>query len=296
MHGYSRRGSDQGSTPLIEVVFNELDDGWALELLRGVEQVTRENQMSLIVTQSGDRHTPAPDWIGGVVRRHPVGVVLMLSDLPAEQKRQLRSRNIPFVLVDPAGEPASDVPSIGSANWSGGLLATQHLISLGHRDIGVVAGPEDVLCARARVSGFRSAMETAGLPVREDLIVPGNFHIDSGLDGGLQMLSGPNPPTAIFATNDLQALGVYEAARTLGITVPDDLSVVGFDDVQFSAWAGPPLTTIHNPLTEMAEEATRLVIRLRNERQFDNLRHDLATSLVVRKSTAPVPAHARAIA
>lgn len=292
-HGYSRPGSGQVSAPLIEIVFNELEHGWALELLRGVEEVVRENEMSLVVTQSGDRHAPAPDWIGGVVRRHPVGVILVLSDLPAEQKRQLRSHNIPFVLVDPAGEPASDVPSIGSANWSGGLLATQHLISLGHRDIGVIAGPEDVICARARVSGFRSAMEVAGLPVREELIVPGNFHMDSGLEGGLRILSDPNPPTAVFATNDLQALGVYEAAHTLGLNVPDDVSVVGFDDVQFSAWAGPPLTTIHNPLAEMAEEATRLLIRLHNEKQFDNIRRDLATSLVVRRSTAPVKPHGR---
>ncbi len=287
-HGYSRRTTDQGVAPLIEVVFNELQGGWTLELLRGVEKVARENGMSVIVTQSGDRHAPDPGWINEVVRRNPVGVVLVLSDLPAAQKHQLRSRNIPFVLVDPAGEPASDVPSIGSANWAGGLLAAQHLISLGHRDIGVIAGPQDIMCARARVSGFRAAMDAAGIRVREELIVPGNFHVDSGLEGGLQILSDAHRPTAVFATNDLQALGVYEAARTLGLDVPGDLSVIGFDDVDFSSWAGPPLTTIHNPLSDMAEEATRLVIRLHNTKRFDNIRHDLATSLVVRKSTAPL--------
>jgi LacI family transcriptional regulator, xylobiose transport system transcriptional regulator len=295
-HGYSRRGTVQATSPLIEIVFNELEHSWAIELLTGVERVTRENDMGLIVTQSGDRHSPAPDWINAVVRRHPVGVILVLSDLPDEHKKQLRSRNIPFVLVDPAGDPAPDVPSIGSANWAGGLLATRHLISLGHRDIGVIAGPEDVMCARARVSGFRAAMEGAGIPVREDLILPGNFHIDSGAAGARAMLTGDNPPSAIFATNDLQALGVYEAARALGVHVPDELSVIGFDDLQLSAWAGPPLTTIHNPLTEMAEEATRLVIRLRNEKPFETIRLDLATTLVVRESTAAAAAERERVA
>ncbi|MFC4243245.1 LacI family DNA-binding transcriptional regulator [Gryllotalpicola reticulitermitis] len=287
-HGYLKPGSERTVAPLIEIVFNELEDGWSLELLRGSEEVVRENGMSLVVTKSGDRHTPAADWIDGVVKRRPFGVILVLSDVADEQKRRLRRRNIPFVLVDPSGEPAADVPSIGSANWSGGVLATNHLISLGHRDIGVIAGPQDVTNARARLSGFRAAMADAGIPVREELIVPGNYHIDSGLEGGLQLLSNPRPPTAIFATNDLQALGVYEAARSKGIVVPDDLSVVGYDDVHFSAWAGPPLTTIHNPLAEMAAEAARLLIRFRNENQLDSIRRDLATSLVLRKSTAGV--------
>jgi LacI family xylobiose transport system transcriptional regulator len=287
-HGYSRRTTDQASSSMIEILFSELDNAWAIELLRGVEQVTREAGLSLIVTQNGDRHAPAPGWIAGVVQRHPVGVILVLSDLPDEHKNQLRSRNIPFVLVDPSGDPADDVPSIGSANWSGGVLATRHLISLGHRDIGVIAGPQDVMSARARLSGFRAAMDAAGIPVREELIAPGNFHLDSGLESGLTLLSRHDRPTAIFATNDLQALGVYEAARALDLRIPDDLSVVGFDDVQFAAWAGPPLTTIHNPLAEMAEAATRLVIRLHDDKQFETIRHDLATSLVVRGSTAKV--------
>ncbi|AYG04131.1 LacI family DNA-binding transcriptional regulator [Gryllotalpicola protaetiae] len=286
--GYSKPGSDRLVAPLVEIVFNELEDGWSLELLRGAEEVVRESGMSLVVTKSGDRHAPAADWIEGVIKRRPFGVILVLSDLAAEPKRQLRRRNIPFVLVDPSGEPAADVPSIGSANWSGGVLATKHLLSLGHRDIGVIAGPQDVTSARARLSGFRSAMADAGVPVREELIIPGNYHLDSGVEGGLQMLSDSKPPTAIFATNDLQALGVYEAARTKGLVVPDDLSVVGFDDVHFSAWSGPPLTTIHNPLSKMAAEAARLLVRFRDENQLDSIRRDLATSLIVRKSTAPL--------
>src|SRR6185312_14085356 len=102
-----------------------------------------------------------------------------------------------------------DVPSIGSANWSGGVLAARHLIDLGHKRIAVITGPDDMMSARARLSGFRSAMDSAGLPVRDDFIVRGQFHREDGVLGGLQLLALPDRPTAIFASSDLQALGIY---------------------------------------------------------------------------------------
>jgi LacI family xylobiose transport system transcriptional regulator len=286
-HGYNRRGATQAA-PLIELVFSALDSAWAMEIIRGVERVARENSMSLVLTESGDRHAPGPEWIDGVMQRRPAGVILVFSDLPTDQKRQLRTRNIPFVVVDPAGDPAPDVPSVGSANWSGGVLATRHLISLGHSNIAMITGPDDMMCSRARVSGYRSALDAAGIAVDEDNIVSGQFQREDGIAQGQALLSRKNRPTAIFAGSDLQALGVYEAARALGVEIPRDLSVVGYDDLQVAQWAGPPLTTVRQPLTEMAEQAARLVIQLRNGMPVDNLRVDLATSLVVRDSTMAV--------
>jgi LacI family xylobiose transport system transcriptional regulator len=283
--GYNRRGGAPAAS-LIELVFSELDTSWAIEIIKGVEHVAREHGMSVVLTESGDRHSPGPEWIDGAMQRRPAGVILVFSDLSSEHKRQLRTRNIPFVVVDPAGDPAPDVPSVGSANWSGGVLAAKHLLDLGHTRIAMITGPDDMMCSRARVSGFRSAMESAGVEIKEDLIVSGQFHREDGILRGTELLSMPNPPTAIFAGSDLQALGVYEAARALGVSVPGDLSVVGYDDLRIAEWAGPPLTTIRQPLTEMAEQATRLVIRLREDAQKDSLRVDLAVSLVVRGSTA----------
>lgn len=284
-HGYSPRGDGSSSRTFIEVVFNELDSGWAVELIRGVERIARENKLALLLTVSGDRHTPGPDWIDGVFQRRPVGVVLVLSEVSASHKQQLLTRGIPFVVIDPTGDPAPDVPAIGTTNFQGGVAATRHLIKLGHRRIGVVSGPEDVMSVRARIAGFRSAMDAAGIPVDEELIVPGDYHLPSGVSGGRRLLSLPQRPTAIFAANDLQAFGVMEAARSLGISIPDDLSVVGFDDIAAAQWTGPPLTTVRQPLTQMAEEATRLVISLRDQKRPAQMRVDLATSLVVRGST-----------
>lgn len=289
-HGYLRRGSGAGThTRLIELVFHELEAAWSMEIIRGVENVASEHGMSVVLTESGSRHSPGPEWVEGVLRRRPVGVVLVFSDLPPEYRDMLRSRAIPFVIIDPAGDPSPDVPSVGSANWSGGLMATRHLIELGHERIAAITGPEDMMCSHARIDGFRSAMVAAGLPIRPEWIRFGDFHTAGGQQHGHDLLSTADRPTAIFAGSDLQALGVMEAVRARGMHVPDDLSVVGYDDIPLAQWVSPRLTTIRQPLMRMAEEATRLVLRMKEAPLETVARMDLATSLVVRESTAPPP-------
>ncbi|MFD7887111.1 LacI family DNA-binding transcriptional regulator [Streptomyces albidoflavus] len=283
-HAYRRTTRSAHEAPLIEIVFHELESIWAMELIRGVENVAKTHGAGVVLTESGTRHAPGPEWMEAMLQRRPLGVVLVFSALPGEVKEQLRARSIPFVIIDPAGDPDPDVPSVGSANWNGGLAATRHLIECGHRRIGVITGPEDMLCSRARLDGYRSAMTMAGLEVDPALILFGDFHVEGGYDRATKMLSRLRPPTAIFAGSDLQALGVLEAARVHGLRVPHDLSVVGYDDVSLARWASPALTTIHQPLRQMAEEATQMLLRLRDKEPVST-RLELATSLVVRKST-----------
>jgi DNA-binding LacI/PurR family transcriptional regulator len=144
-----------------------------------------------------------------------------------------------------------------------------------------------MLCSVARVDGYRSALERAGVAFEPELLLAGDFHVAGGRRAASQLLDLDEPPTAIFAGSDLQALGVYEAARPRGVRIPDDLSVVGYDDLRIARWVGPPLTTIRQPLTEMAETAARMLIRMSDNPDAPvNQRFDLATSLVVRESTA----------
>ncbi len=291
VNGYRRPSPTQPESRLIEIVFHELESVWAMELIRGVENVAKSRNMSVVLTESGTRHAPGPEWIEGVLRRRPLGVVLVFSSLPDDIKRKLRSRAINFVIIDPAGDPEPDVPSVGSANWAGGVAATRHLIDLGHRRIGIITGPDDMLCSLARLDGFRSAMSMAGLTVDNDLIRYGDFHVQGGHDGALALLERPDPPTAIFAGSDLQALGVLEAARVKGLQVPRDLSVVGYDDIPPARWASPSLTTVNQPLVEMAEEAARMLLRLSQPEgtgDKSNTSMELGVRLVVRKSTAPL--------
>ncbi|MEU2549301.1 LacI family DNA-binding transcriptional regulator [Streptomyces roseolus] len=287
-HSYRRTTRAAGEAPLIEIVFHELDSVWSMELIRGVENLAKAHQASVVLTESGTRHAPAADWIEGVLQRRPIGVVLVFSSLPDEVKQQLGSRSIPFVIVDPAGDPEPDVPSVGSANWAGGVAATRHLVDLGHRRIAIITGPEDVLCSLARLDGYRSTLGMAGIPIDPALIRFGDFHVEGGYAHALDLLRLPDRPTAIFAGSDLQALGVLEAARVCGLRVPEDLSVVGYDDVMPARWSSPALTTVHQPLRQMGEEAVQMLLRLRaGEPSVTRL--ELATSLVVRNSTAPPP-------
>ncbi|MFD7962983.1 LacI family DNA-binding transcriptional regulator [Streptomyces zaomyceticus] len=287
-HAYRRTTRAAGEAPLIELVFHELDSVWSMELIRGVENLAKAHQASVVLTESGTRHSPGADWIEGALQRRPIGIVLVFSSLPDEVKHQLAARSIPFVIVDPAGDPEPDVPSVGSANWSGGVAATRHLVELGHRRIAIITGPEDVLCSLARLDGYRSALGMAGLESDPALIRFGDFHVEGGYAHALDLLRLPDRPTAIFAGSDLQALGVMEAARVCGLRVPEDLSVVGYDDVMIARWSSPALTTVHQPLRQMGEEAVQMLLRLRaGEPSVTRL--ELATSLVVRNSTAPPP-------
>jgi LacI family xylobiose transport system transcriptional regulator len=288
--GYQRANRVQRAAPIIELVFHELESEWALEIVRGVERIAGMNHLAVVLTEMQGRRTPGRGWIEGVLARRPMGVIAVFSDLSAEIREQLRSRGIPFVILDPTGEPLHDTPSIGATNWNGGLTATRPLLGLGHRRIAVIGGPPDILCSRARLDGYRAAMDEADVPIDPGLISHGRFHVDEGIEKGRELLRMSDRPTAIFAGNDLQALGVYQAARERRLHIPEDLSVVGFDDLPVARWVGPPLTTVRQPLVEMAQTAAELVLDLARGTPPAQPRIELATELVVRESTAPPPA------
>jgi DNA-binding LacI/PurR family transcriptional regulator len=278
--GYRRRVSRLRSG-VLDVVFNELDSPWAMEIIRGVESAARAEDLAVVVSALAGPGAIGRSWVDDLAARRSAGVIIVFSELSREQVERLRARSIPFVVVDPVGETAEDVPWVGATNWSGGLAATRHLVELGHRRIGMIGGPPGILCSRARIDGYRAALDEAGVPVDPALVEHGDFHVEGGYAAGRRLLEHPDRPSAIFAGSDLQAFGLYEAARVLGLRVPDELSVVGFDDLPMARWAWPPLTTMRQPLFEMAARATRLVLG-----DGPDTRVELSTSLVVRESTA----------
>ncbi|WP_061291810.1 LacI family DNA-binding transcriptional regulator [Herbidospora cretacea] len=288
-HGYQRRVSPgDGPVGLIDLVFAEIESPWAMEIVRGAETAARESESSVVISVLHTHAGPGRDWLERIASRRTDGVVVVASRLSSGLQNQLSARSMPFVVVDPEGEPAGGVASVGATNWHGGLAATRHLLELGHRRIGMIGGPADMLCSRARIDGYRAALETAGVAVEPGLIRYGSFLADAGHDHGHALLSLPDRPTAIFAGSDMQAFGVFEAARQRGLRVPEDLSVVGFDDLPLAQSAWPPLTTVRQPLQDMAELATRMVLAMGRGEHPEARRVELATDLVVRESTAPI--------
>ncbi|MGP3933690.1 LacI family DNA-binding transcriptional regulator [Nonomuraea sp. KM88] len=288
-HGYRRQRRRSTPTALVELVFHALEGDYPVEITKGVARVAREHELTVGISDLCCDRSAADAWLEGVLRRRPSGVIAVFSCLTETQHEQLALREIPLVLLDPADAPARNIPSVGAGNWNGGLTATRHLLGLGHRRIGIITGPDSALSSRARLDGYRTALDMAGVPVDPELVGRGDFLIEGGLAEGHRMLRLPDRPTAIFATNDGQAIGVYHAAHRLGLRVPDDLSVIGFDDMPSMRWAIPPLTTVRQPLAEMAAAATSMVLKLVNGEQPPQSRVELATDLVVRESTAPPP-------
>lgn len=285
-HGY-RRPAAVTPSPGVEVVFYGLQSQLAIELMRGVQDVVNPHDLGVGFTDVLACPTHERSWAEQLLARRPAGVITAHSHFTPEQHAQLAASHIPLVAVDPTGEPHDAVPSVAASNWSGAVSATRHLLGLGHRRIGVIGGPADSLCARERVEACRAALEMAGFPLDPRLVRTGRFWFDDGLEFGRELLARPDRPTALLCGNDLQALGVYEAARLAGLRIPEDLSVVGFDGVTATLWCGPPMTTVCQPFREIGAAAARLLLALIAGEQPAQTRIELATTLAVRASTAP---------
>lgn len=284
-HGY-RRSAPATRSNMMELVFDEIEDMWGLQIIRGVERAARKQRVGVVLTEFGPQRNAIRYWIDDTLARRP-DCLVVVAQLDEEQHDQLRARGIPFVVFDPTTELPDDVPFVGATNWAGGRSATRHLIELGHRRIAMIGGPRDILCCRARLDGYRAALDASGLPVRPGMVVHTGLNLADGRSAALDLLARPDRPTAIFACNDQQALGVYQAARERGLRIPADLSVVGFDDLPLAALLDPPLTTVHQPLVEMAVTATELALALGRGERSAQVRLELATTLTVRRSTAP---------
>ncbi|MFE9746994.1 LacI family DNA-binding transcriptional regulator [Saccharothrix saharensis] len=285
-HGY-RRPDAIAPAALLEVVFYGLERHMAVEIMRGIEPVAREHELAVAFTEVVEPTPQGRSWAEQLLARHPLGVIAVYSAFTPEQHALLAASAIPLVALDPSGEPLHAIPSVGATNWSGGIAAARHLLDLGHRRIGVVGGPPDSLGARARLEGCRAALDAAGVRLDDRLVRTGEFTFEQGRELGRELLERPDRPTAVLCGNDLQALGVYAAAWRLGLRVPHDLSVVGFDDIDNTRWCCPPMTTVRQPLAEMGATAARMLITLAAGGVLDHPRVELATALVVRESTAP---------
>ncbi|QIG45003.1 LacI family transcriptional regulator [Nocardioides anomalus] len=256
---------------------------FSTELLKGVSAAMGGTGYELLAWSGGHRED-AVGWerrslarLGGTLIDGAILVTPTVVDAGA---------GIPVVAVDPHTGPA-DAPSVDSDNLAGAVLATEHLLGLGHRRIALLSGRQDLESARLREQGFRQAMAAAGVPVDESLVGNGDYRAETAEGPARALLTREDRPTAVFGGNDLMALRTMEVAAGLGLRVPEDLSVVGFDDVPEAVGGTPPLTTIHQPLHEMGAAALDLLVRMLEEPGTRPPDVRMPVSLVERASTAP---------
>jgi DNA-binding LacI/PurR family transcriptional regulator len=287
--GYERRATRMSlRDAVIDLIIEGIFDPWTMEFIIGAEASAHAGGYSLVVTSTEHPDFTFREWVGSRRRRKTDGVVLVLSQAQPEAVKLLLTLQCPVVLVDPVGYGESQAITVGAANWAGGLSATRHLLRLGHRRVAFLGGPETTTCVRERHEGYVAAHHELGLTPDPALTLFARYNADSGKDAASRLLGSANPPTAVFAAADILAVGTYHAAAAFGLGVPADLSVVGFDDTTHCKIMDPKITTVRQPLAQMAVEALRLIELSRAGDAGTPRRVELATTFVNRGSTAAI--------
>jgi len=271
-------------TNVIGVLAPDLGTGYIGEIMRGIDSELALSQLDLMLFTTHRTAIKEANYVANMGQGMVDGLLLVLPRNPADYTGTLTRSNFPFVLIDHqgTGEPC---PAVGATNWQGAYNATEYLVKLGHTRIGFITGSMDLGCAQDRLAGYRSALRTHHIPEIPELVYEGDFFQTDGYDGASVLLDLPVPPTAIFASNDVMAMGVMDAVRNRRMHVPDDISVVGFDNIPQSAMVYPSLTTVQQPLEQMGRVATQMLLGILKSPEKDVSRIELPTELIVRNST-----------
>jgi LacI family transcriptional regulator len=279
------RRTEVPQRPTIEVQFQGEFRSYAAEALEGILGAAADLGVSVVISKPDH----GPRWARELVLAGRRALIAVTTVYTAAHLKALDRAGLPLVVVDPLHLPHTSVTSVGATNFAGGQAATAHLLGLGHRRVAYLGGPAMAACNQARMHGYRAAMDAEHRAVPRGYVRSGEFTYQAGLRGAAALLDLAEPPTGIFAGNDEIALGVIETARTRGLRVPADLSLIGFDDTLPARTASPPLTTVRQPLREMGAVALRTALRLANGQTIDSHHVELATQLLIRESTAPPP-------
>ncbi len=278
------RALRRGETNTLGLILPDSANPFFAEIGRGIEATAFGLGYSVILCNTEGNLDNECLYLDVLSKKQVDGMILVAAGDQTDSLRTLQSQRVPMVVVD-RDLPEVEIDAVLADNRHGGYLATRHLIELGHRRIGCIAGPSNVTPSAQRVTGYREALAEANLPVDENLISRGDFHPESGWAATLAILRQTEPPTAIFACNDLMAIGALRAAAETGRQVPADLAIVGFDDIDLASYTIPPLTTIAQPKLEMGRRAVQFLIERLADKARPARREVLPTTLVVRGSS-----------
>ncbi len=290
--GYVPNGGLRGriSSKLVALLIPDITTTYMGEILRGVSGAAdRLNYGLQLYTQGSTNHAQRTNYYLSLLNNSLVDGVLLVVPLDYEViVNDLKTRRLPYVIIDHHSD-TEDEPSVTATNRKGVRDAMRHLLALGHRRIGFITGRMDIACSLDRLQGYRDGLAEVGLPFDADLVREGDFMQPTGFQQAQSLLQQKDPPTAIVASNDVMAFGAMDAAKAAGLSIGDQLSIIGFDDVFMASQTYPPLTTVRQPMAAMGETALELLVTLLQGRTALTTRRELPTELIIRESTGRAP-------
>jgi LacI family transcriptional regulator len=275
-----------GRSQVVGLLIHAFDSPYIGLIIEGIDVAVAEAQYDLMLYTTHRRKARESTFVTSLARGLADGLLLVLPRDTEAYLDTLGRQGTPFVLVDYKPE-SSDIPAVCATNFEGAYDAMTYLLELGHRRIGFITGDMETGSANERLRGYRASLADWNIPFDPDLTYQGNFFQLSGLQGANHLLSLDSPPTAIFASNDIMAFGGYEAIRARGLRIPQDVSVIGFDDIPQAAQLHPGLTTVRQPLVEMGRRATEMLLRWIDDEEQRPGYVELPVELVVRDSCCP---------
>ena len=280
-----------GASRLIALLIPDITTTYMGEILRGVSGAAeRLNYGLMLYTQGSTDHAQRTSYYLSLLDNSLVDGVLMV--VPRDYETivgELKAHDLAYVIIDHHSGTANE-PSVAATNRKGVLDAMRHLLALGHRRIGFITGRMDIACSHDRLQGYRDGLAEVGQAFDPDLVREGDFLQPTGFRQAHSLLTMDDPPTAIIASNDVMAFGVMDAVKASGLTVGQDISIIGFDDTFMASQVYPPLTSVRQPLANMGETALEMLVTLLQGRTVLNPRRELPTELIIRQSTGRVSA------
>ena len=265
---------------LVGLIMPDIAYPFAIEVMKGVNRAIAESEFDLLVYTTGDvrksgRASHEQKYVSLLTNSISDGVIIVA---PVAGDFNI---DAPIVSIDPlASNP--NYPAVHATNYQGAMEAMEYLLGLGHKRIGFISGRAELESSNRRLMGYREALKKAGIAVNKKLIASGDYTTETGVSGARELLALDNPPSAIFASNDQMAMGVFQVAQELGMRIPEDLSVIGFDNITESKYMG--LTTVDQFISEMGYVATHMLIKLINDIPLEDQTYQMKTQLVIRSS------------
>ena len=288
--GYSpntlARNLRRNESKTIITIVPDICDPYFAEIIRGIEDAAVENDYLVLLGDSGQQKKRESSFVNLVFTKQADGMLLLGTDHPFDVSKP-EQKNLPPMVMACEFAPELELPTVHIDNLTSAFEAVNYLAQLGHKRIAQISGPTTATLCKFRQQGYQQALRRAGVSMNPAYSTVGDFTFEAGAQAVRQLLALPEQPTAIFCHNDAMAIGAIQEAKKLGLRVPQDLSIVGFDDIQFAQYCDPPLTTISQPRYEIGRQAMLMMLDLLKGNDVQAGSRLLEAKLIVRGSTAP---------